>query len=264
MPRRWPIPSEKRPARRRTTRPRPTRSTTSSTRERAMPPVRLAVHGCRPAGRRVQPQDQPHGGRLPGAVRAQEPRDPARLHHKAQVLDRDLVPIAFGQPVHLDHVAHLSHASDGRRLDRLARRQVWSAHGHATVPGQAGHRTMRLDPGAEASDVSPRDPSAGPLPDGQRVVQRSHADLGPVLVVGSRQPGRGSPEPAAIRRCPVELPPRSGRAATPGGHGSVADGDLQGGPGQQAGRVQGGERRDLGRHQQWNLGADQRDRVTAA
>ena len=228
-----------------------------------MPPVRLAVHGCRPAGRRVQPQDQPHGGRLPGAVRAQEPRDPARLHHKAQVLDRDLVPIAFGQPLHLDHVAHLSHASDGRRLDRLARRQAWSAQGtYGPGTGRASDDAPRSRRGSVR--CFPRDPSAGPLPDRQRVVQWSHADLGPVPVVGSRQPARGSPEPAAIRRCPVELPPRSGRAATPGGHGSVADGDLQGGPGQQAGRVQGGERRDLGRHQQWNLGADQRDRVTAA
>jgi hypothetical protein len=110
MPRRWPRPSEKRPARRPTTWPRPTSSTTASTRERAMPrsgrwpagggrrcgrggpsrpPAarrphpgarrargRLAVDGRRPAGGGVQAQDEPHGGRLPGPV---GPRNPVTL-----------------------------------------------------------------------------------------------------------------------------------------------------------------------------------------
>src|SRR4029453_15408596 len=52
-----------------------------------------------------QAEDQPHGGRLAGPVGAEEPGDPPWLYREAQVVDRDLAPIAFGPPLHFDHVA---------------------------------------------------------------------------------------------------------------------------------------------------------------
>jgi hypothetical protein len=175
MPRRWPTPSEQRPAR---------RPTTSAIRERVIPhpgrgvlAVGLAVDGRRPAGGASRPRMRRMVVDFPAPL-GPGPRSPCPAAPQSSGPRPPPCPHSVWSTLHLDHVAHLSHASDARRLDRLARRQAWSAHGHATAPGQAGHRTMRLDPVAEASDVSPRDPSADPVPDRQRVVQWSHADLG--------------------------------------------------------------------------------------
>jgi len=93
-----------------------------------------AVDGRRPPGRRVQPEDQPHGGGLPGAVRAQEPRDPAGLHREAQVVDGELVAVALGQPLDRDHVV--------RFLGRAARE--WAGR-NATAREPAEHRAMPLE-----------------------------------------------------------------------------------------------------------------------
>ncbi len=49
--------------------------------------------------------------------------------------------------------------------------------------------------------------------------------------------------------------PSPDRAAPPGRHGAMADGDVEGGPGEQAGRVEGGQRGVAGPYQQRDLGA---------
>ena len=125
MPSRWPMPSENWPARLRGTSCRPTRSISSSTRL-LRDPVRLrerqqvvarratGVDGARleqradlvqrrrgrgracrsrstsPAVGRSRPRIEPHGGRLPGAVRAEEAGDEPRPDREAQAVDRAL------------------------------------------------------------------------------------------------------------------------------------------------------------------------------
>ena len=51
----------------------------------------------------VQAEDQPHGGRLAGAVRAEEPGDLAGLDGEGQVVDGELVAVPLGEAPCLDH-----------------------------------------------------------------------------------------------------------------------------------------------------------------
>jgi hypothetical protein len=94
---------------------------------RRVPAVRLAVDGHRPACRRVQPEDHPHGGRLAGAVRPEEAGDHARPHREAQVVDRQLAAIPFGQPVGFDHLV---------RPLRSVRGAAWQRDDAGIVPGR--------------------------------------------------------------------------------------------------------------------------------
>ena len=148
MPSRWPMPREKPPARLRATSVRPTRASTSSTRDLGRPWLcarhqqvvvgrAAGVHGARlqqrpdlaqrlaqvrvrdaadgrGAGvRAVQSEDQPHRGGLAGAVRAQEAGDPARFDGERQMVHGGLVAVPFGQVVHFDHGSPLKTARDG-------------------------------------------------------------------------------------------------------------------------------------------------------
>jgi hypothetical protein len=59
-----------------------------------------------PAGRR-QPDHDPHGGRLAGSVRSQEPGHSARLRHERHVVDGLVAAVVLGHPVNGDHVPTL-------------------------------------------------------------------------------------------------------------------------------------------------------------
>ena len=63
------------------------------------PAVDQGASGARP----VQPEQQPHGGRLACTVRSEEPGDHARPDVEAQVVDRGLRSIPLGQAADLDH-----------------------------------------------------------------------------------------------------------------------------------------------------------------
>jgi hypothetical protein len=67
--------------------------------------VAAAADGYRALRRRVQAQDHPHGGGLPGAVRAEEPGDQAGPDGERQVVD------GHGRAVALDEVAGFDHRS---------------------------------------------------------------------------------------------------------------------------------------------------------
>src|ERR1700722_10114570 len=69
--------------------------------------VGLAVDQRTTAVRTIQTEQQSHRGRLPGSIRSQEPGDDTRSYHEAQVVDRDLRPVVFGETGRLDHGAHL-------------------------------------------------------------------------------------------------------------------------------------------------------------
>jgi hypothetical protein len=53
--------------------------------------------------RRVQAQDQAHGGGLAGPVRPEEAGDDAGTDLEAQLIDRRYLAVALGQAVGLDH-----------------------------------------------------------------------------------------------------------------------------------------------------------------
>ena len=69
---------------------------------RRMVAVVLAVHRHVAGGRRVEPEDQPHRRRLPGAVRAEEAGDDAGPHRERQVVDGTLVAVVLGEIARLD------------------------------------------------------------------------------------------------------------------------------------------------------------------
>jgi hypothetical protein len=62
-------------------------------------------------------EDDPHGGGLPGAVRAEEPADLAGRHRHGEVVGGDPVPEALGQPADLEHSTH---AAPGPRRRKRA------------------------------------------------------------------------------------------------------------------------------------------------
>src|SRR5450631_425049 len=51
----------------------------------------------------VQANDQPHRGRLPGTVRAEEAGDLPGMHGERDIVDRSLLSITHGQAVGLDY-----------------------------------------------------------------------------------------------------------------------------------------------------------------
>jgi hypothetical protein len=65
--------------------------------------VGAAVDERDAGGRPVQPDDQPHGGGFPGAVRAEETGDLPRPGGEAQPVDRRLCPVSFDYLADLDH-----------------------------------------------------------------------------------------------------------------------------------------------------------------
>ena len=79
----------------------------------------------------------------------------------------------------------------------------------------------------------------------------------PHLPAGPHLPRRTGRSPTDA--LPVLSPRRSGtdRPAAPGRGGAVADGHLEGGAGQQAGRIERGQRRHIGGHQERDLRAHQ-------
>ena len=60
---------------------------------------------------RVEPEDQAHRRRLPGAVRPDEPRDAARLDPERQVVDGDGAPVSLRETVRFDRCAHAEHGT---------------------------------------------------------------------------------------------------------------------------------------------------------
>src|SRR6185312_1983045 len=67
--------------------------------------VAVAAYGDRALRRRVEAQDHPHGGGLPGAVRAEETGDHAGPDGERQVVD------GYGGAVALDQVVSFDHRS---------------------------------------------------------------------------------------------------------------------------------------------------------
>jgi hypothetical protein len=84
------------------------------TQRRRVVPIGAAVDRRCPRGRVVKPHDHPHGGGLAGAVGPQEAGDVARLHGKRQVIDGDVVAVALGQRLYLDHDVPPGGCSRGR------------------------------------------------------------------------------------------------------------------------------------------------------
>jgi hypothetical protein len=70
--------------------------------------VMLAVHGDVAGGRRVETEDEPHRRRLPGAVRAEEPRHHARLDGERHAVDGAFVPVVLRQPPRRDQAANVA------------------------------------------------------------------------------------------------------------------------------------------------------------
>ena len=70
---------------------------------RAQVAVAAAVDGDRALRRRVEAQDHPHGGGLPGAVRAEEAGDQAVPDGERQVVDGGGGAVALDQAVGFDH-----------------------------------------------------------------------------------------------------------------------------------------------------------------
>ena len=66
-------------------------------------------------GGRHEPGDDPHGGRLPGAVRPQEPEDLSLRDAEAEIRYRQCPPVTLGDAVHQDEGFH--GCSEGRCLD---------------------------------------------------------------------------------------------------------------------------------------------------
>ena len=64
-----------------------------------VPPVDGHVAG----GRRVELEDQPHRGRLPGPVRPEEAGDHSRLNRERQVVDSSLLAVVLRQAFGHDH-----------------------------------------------------------------------------------------------------------------------------------------------------------------
>jgi hypothetical protein len=79
------------------------------------------------------------------------------VHMKLRSSNCDIVPIAFGQPVHLDHVAAF-HArrmvGPGSLFTAPGQHPAWEGSPARYDWGRAEHRTMYLDPSATASEVS--------------------------------------------------------------------------------------------------------------
>jgi hypothetical protein len=76
--------------------------------------VAAAAYSYRALRRRIEAQDHPHGGGLPGAVRAEEAGDHAGPDGERQVVD------GHGGAVALDQVAGFDHRStaNGRAMSR--------------------------------------------------------------------------------------------------------------------------------------------------
>ena len=55
------------------------------------------VDGGTTLARIVESEDHAHGGRLPGAVRPEEPCDDPRADGEAEVVDRDCLAVALGE-----------------------------------------------------------------------------------------------------------------------------------------------------------------------
>src|SRR5258708_35747223 len=112
-----------------------------------------AVHRHGPAARPVQAEDEPHGGGLPGPVRAEESGDPARLHGERQAVDGEGVAVSLAEAPRLNHSSAL--------LD-------WPLNGGP--PGNAPRSTV-----VSASPVSPA--AQGPVPRRPASGLRSHPGL---------------------------------------------------------------------------------------
>src|SRR5262249_31741228 len=81
----------------------------------------------------IEPEDAPHRGRLPGAVRPEDPRDRTRLHVEAQAVEGDGRAVVLGEPTRLDDgAAHWIHPFE------VAGRVTWTS---LTMPSPS-----RLDP----------------------------------------------------------------------------------------------------------------------
>jgi len=73
--------------------------------------VVLAIDGDIARRRAVEPEDQAHRRRLPGAVRAEEAGDDAGLDREREAVDGALVPVVLRQPLRLDQGTHRSPAT---------------------------------------------------------------------------------------------------------------------------------------------------------
>ena len=72
------------------------------------------------AAGRGEPDHDPHRGRLPGAVRAEEAGDPAGLGGEGHVVDGEETAVGLGEPVNSDHVS----TQPERGGPRIRRRHV--------------------------------------------------------------------------------------------------------------------------------------------
>jgi hypothetical protein len=108
-------------------RPDPTRRVV----ELAIP---LAEDECLARGRLGEPEQQPQGGRLTGAVRAEEAGDGARAERECELVDGDELAIALGQRAGRGHrIASAGVGGDERRSRRIVdapRRALVPPNGH--------------------------------------------------------------------------------------------------------------------------------------
>ena len=117
--------------------------------------VRPAVdEGRAPVGR-VEAEDEPHRGRLAGAVRPDEARHPARLDGEGQPVDGERGAVALAEPVKFDGGLHGSDGTTRRRVSHRAREPSFTtpvtvkASSRATLGREAEDR----GPGRRATTV---------------------------------------------------------------------------------------------------------------
>src|SRR5919197_2696208 len=66
------------------------------------------VDGGTTLARIVESEDHAHGGRLPGAVRPEEPSDDPRANGEAEVVDRDRLAVALRDGGDFDHASTMN------------------------------------------------------------------------------------------------------------------------------------------------------------
>ena len=108
---------------------------------------------ARAAVGRVEPQDEPHGGRLAGAV-AEEAGHAPRLDRERQSVDGEHVAVALAQVVHLDHAGE---GTPGRAACRRA-------HERSSRSSLRGTSAASSWPTMQSLDRADLTPALGALP----------------------------------------------------------------------------------------------------
>src|SRR5687768_12852649 len=108
--------------------------------------IRPAVDEGRAAVGRVEAEDDPHRGRLAGAVRPDEAGHPARLDGEGQTVDGERAAVALAEPMNFDGGLHGSDGTTRRRVSHRAREPSWTtpvtvkASGRVTLGREAEDR----------------------------------------------------------------------------------------------------------------------------